>query len=303
MRIDGRNRFCYGFSIHCILVPPPSVSLIKFESGSHWYDCRGKAPAPSHDADLRVARKKLLYPSPTSIDKEEFRNMFLERWSMNQLAEAAGENYKQPHESPEDYAQRLYQLSLEYAKNAADFGSRLHKAIDSYPLYPSDHILHPWMDKFGEWRGANIRNTLSTEEIVYDHDLGVAGTCDFYGEGCGELPEGLIVADWKSQNVKKDDKGRKKPMYYDSWIRQLSFYSVCLAKKAGTFPDQLPTCVSGVFDSNEPERPFIKVWSKQETISGYEDFVIACYRWFKKRGFWPQPSGPFSISCSLRMPS
>jgi len=267
--------------------------MIKFNESCHWYDKLGQ---PQHDADLRVARKQLLHASVTTIDKAEFKNEFLEKWKLNQYAIAAADNPRQAHESAEDYANRLYELSNQYSEKASLFGKAVHAAIEDYPQLPLESSVAPYVEHFGKWYDANFTDRMLSEHIMVDPDIGVAGMGDFKGI---HKSLGLVWVDWKTQNVKKDDKGRKRPMYYDSWLRQLSFYSVCDAKMSGTFPN-FATCISVVIDSNEPCEPFIKVWDKDETKSAYEDFVIAAYRWHKKRNYWPL--GPWTITANVPMP-
>lgn len=221
---------------------------------------------------------------------------------MNELVVAAAQNQRMPHETDEGYCNRIYQISLEKARTAATFGKEIHDAIEHYPQIPMDEKLQGWISEFGQWYDGAIEHPLHQEKIVLDHDLGVAGRCDFIGIGKGQFGGQLVIPDWKTQNVKKDDKGRKKPAFYDSWPRQLAFYAVAFAKETGTFPDNLPICMSVVIDSNEPCPPFVKVWTKEEILSAYQDFVIAAYRWFKRKKYSPQPNGMFSITPSVPMP-
>ncbi len=275
---------------------------VKFDTGAHWYACRDSEPKPQHDADLRIARKQNLYPSVTTILKDEFKNDFLERWKTNELLLAAASTFKQPHENDDQYCQRIYDLSMEKATTAANFGKELHDAIEHYPQLPLGTNLSGWIDKFGKWYEANVEHPIRREAILFDHDLGVAGRCDFIGQGRGQFNGQIILPDWKTQGVKRDDKGRKKPMFYESWPRQLAFYAVAYAKATGTFPQAIPTCVSVVLDSSEADEPFVKVWEKEEIMSAYEDFVIASYRWFKRKKYFPQPQGMFKINPSIQMP-
>lgn len=275
--------------------------MIKFKDGCHWYACRNGDPTPQHDADLRIARKEMLYPSITTVLKEEFRNPGLERYAMNQLVQAASENFKMPHEEPEDYANRIYKLSLEHRDKAGEFGTAVHAAIEDYPQYPLDPTLHPWLDKYAEWHKENVDHVLGKELILFDHAIGLAGTCDNVSVGKGKYSGAIILPDYKTQGVKKDAKGRKKPMFYDSWVRQLAFYAVSYAKSCGTI-GSIPTCLSVVIDSTEPDNPVIKEWDKQEIIDAYEDVVIAAYRYFKSRDYWPQPAGKIYLSSNIESP-
>lgn len=264
--------------------------MIRFESSSHWYHCKGGEPEPKHDADLRVARKLGLYPSPTSIDKDIFKNDFLERWKMNELVIAASQNMILHGETPEDYANRIYDLSLTKSRDASEFGKDLHDTIDGYPQMPMNPDMLPWFDQFGHFYEKNFVDKVSSESIIVDHDLSVAGRGDFIGI---HKVHGLVMADWKTQGVKADSRtGRKKAKFYDSWPRQLAFYSRAYAKSKGIL--EPITCMSVVIDSTEASEPYVKVWTPEEIQSAYEDFCIATYQWFKKRDYWP--NGPKTLS-------
>src|SRR5436190_1523223 len=111
------------------------MALIRSSEGGHWY---GKDGAPRHDADLRVARKQLLYPSVTTIDKAVFKNEFLDKWLRDQILIAAGQNPRMPHQSEKDYAQYIYDISQEKSKAASLFGKAVHDACEHYPDAPAD---------------------------------------------------------------------------------------------------------------------------------------------------------------------
>ncbi len=269
------------------------MSIIKFNESCHWYDKDGQ---PQHDADLRVARKQKLHASVTTIDKAEFKNDFLEKWKMNEMALAASENPRQPHESTESYVNRIYELSLQKSVDAADFGKKVHAAIEDWPQLPLESEVFPFAEAFGKWYEENFSERILAEHVMVDPDIGVAGMGDFKGV---HKVHGKVWADWKTQNVKKDDKGRKKPAFYDSWARQLAFYSITDAKLTGIFPAFHP-CMSVIIDSNEPGEPIVKLWDTDEIKSAYEDFVIAAYRFHKKRNFWPV--GEWKLTANVPMP-
>lgn len=260
------------------------ASLIKFDNSSHWYTKQGE---PQHDADLRVARKSGLYPSVTSIDKAAFPNPSLDRWKTEQLIQACVDNQRQPHEDVEQYAQKIYDISNNKARVAADFGKEIHDAMDNYPNPPPPH-LQRWFDSFSNFYESNIAEKRHSERVLLDHDIGVAGRTDFIGMGLGFL-NGRVLADWKSQDVKVDDKGRKKPAFYESWQRQLAFYAVADAKETGMFP-QIPRCLSVIIDSNEDAQIYTKLWTPEEMIQAYEEFVAGTWLWCRSRGkggYWP----------------
>lgn len=261
------------------------ASIIKFDQGAHWYQRTGEA---KHDANLRDARKLGLYPSVTTIDKEVFRNEFLEKWKLNQIAQAAHDNPKQPHEDLKAYANRIYEVAMEKATNAAAFGGRIHKACENHPQAPEADLL-PWFQKFATWHQENVDSVVFAEKTVLDHDCGIAGRADL----CVILKNGRrTMVDYKSQDVKTVD-GKKKPNFYDAWPRQLSFYAVADGKETGVFP-QVSDCLSLVIDSNPDGEIYPKMWTHEEILSAYEDFQAMAWFFFKKRGYWPvgqwQPS-------------
>lgn len=268
--------------------------MIKFSNSGHWYTKDGK---PSHDSGLREARKLNLYPSVTSVERSVFVNEGLQIWKTNQLVIAASENYRQPHESGEQYAQRIYDLSNEKAKDAAEFGTALHDAIEKYPQMPLDPKLAPWFDKFSKWWDENVDVPIRSESVVVDNDIGVAGRLD----RVVQLKNGRrCVIDFKTQDVKVSESGKKKPAFYDSWPRQLGFYSVCDAKDIHSFP-QIADCMSLVIDSNEGGEIYQKMWDGEEIIDAYRCFVAGCYLYFKGKEFWPsgKPWSPFDGNIPL----
>jgi hypothetical protein len=271
---------------------------INFGDGAHWYACRDGEPRAEHDATLREARKQMLYASPTSIDKQEFVNEFLQKWKTEQVALAAAENPKQAHEDDEAYMNRIYQLSLEKSTTAADFGKEVHAAIEHYPMLPGDPKLVPFLDLFGAWYDANVFTVEASEEILVDHDIGVAGRSDKIVRG---HDGNLYLDDYKTQGVKVDDKGRDRPVFYDSWCRQLSFYSVAYAKKVGIFPN-IPICRSIIINSKQAQPPWVKVWTKEEIAYAYKNFVLATWRFYTRKNYFPMPNGIFQLEFGVPLP-
>jgi hypothetical protein len=261
-------------------------NLIRFSESTHWYTPDGK---PDHDADLRGARKKGLYASPTSIDKAQFVNDFLENWKKEQVVVACLDNPRQPHETPEDYANRVYELSLEKSRSAAEFGNKVHAGIETYPYPAKEPEVQPWIDQFGLWYNENIKESLGSEVVLIDHDIGVAGKCD---KPCVHKIYGRAIVDYKTQGIKPDEKGRKAPVYYPSWLRQLAFYCGADAKRCGMWP-VFPAAISLVIDSTEAAPPYMKVWEPEAVKNAYKVFVVAAWRFYngdaKRKEYWPVP--------------
>jgi len=251
-----------------------------FESNGHFYTQDGN---PAHDADLRRARKENLLRSVTSIDKAQFPNPALDNYKLEQLAKAAFLNPLQPHETIEDYTKRLIEQSWEHRDGAADFGTRLHNAIDKLPEPPPDDLI-AFVDKVTEWQKENIISVIESESVVVDLDIGVAGRKD---QRVLHKVHGIITLDFKTQGVKRDKKtNKKKPGFYESWVRQLGFYESVDAKKEGRYPNFSPG-LSVVIDSSGPSLPYTRVWTAQEMKDGYEEFLIGAYQYYKNREYWP----------------
>ncbi len=254
--------------------------MIKFTESAHWYDKDGK---PQHDADLRVARKQKLFPSVTTVDKIH-PNDFLNQWKMGELATAAFLNPPQPHENCDDYSNRIHEYSLNKSKIAAEFGTELHDVIEHYPQMPMNQDMMGWFNEYGKWHEKNVKETICSEITLVDNDVGVAGRTDrIVLLKTGEL----AVVDYKTQNVKADKKsGKKKPAFYDSHARQLAFYCVAYAKKAGIFP-AIPRAINLIMDSNEVSAPYEKIWTHEEVKDAYQDFLLGTHMWMRKKKYWP----------------
>lgn len=275
------------------------MALIKWgDKSAHWYTKEGKG---QHDADLRVARKEGLYASVTTIDSAMFVNDFLENWKKEQIVIACLENPRQPHENEEEYANRVYEISLTKSRVAAEFGTKIHDAVEHYPEANPTPELAPWVDKFGVWYESNIAEKLSSEITLLDHDLGVAGRTDL--RAIHKL-HGRCIIDYKTQGIKPDDKGRKAPNYYPSWLRQLAFYAGADAKASAQWP-VLPSCISVVIDSTEATAPYMKVWEPEAVKNAYKMFAVAAWMFYagsgKRKAYWPNGT-ELNLSLGVPMP-
>ncbi len=273
--------------------------LVKFADGAHWYQCRNGEATPEHEADLRRARKEFLYASPTSIDKDVRKNHGLERYKTNELLCAAADNPRQPHESREDYAKRIFDLSLEHAKGAAEKGKMVHAVIDAHPKPCAPESIG-WWNQYDLWSKENVLEVLESESILLDHDIGVAGRTD---RVINHRTLGITVIDYKTQEPSFLASGKKKFMVYDTWARQLAFYGAAYAKKIGLFPT-MPRCLSLVMDSkecNSPNDMLVREWTQMEIADAYYDFVCDAHRFYRSRDYWPQQNGRFELTPSVRL--
>jgi hypothetical protein len=274
-------------------------TLFKGSEGSHWYRKDGTA---QHDADLRVARKEMLFPSPTSVDKDQFVNAFLDKWKKEQILIACVENPQWPDEELEDYAKRIEELANTKSRVASEFGTKVHDACENYPDGEPEESIAQFVMHFGDWFNRDIQSVVARETVMLDHEIGVAGKTDMVSM-MRNAEHGRAVVDYKTQGIKYDKKtGKKnKPIFYPSWARQLAFYASCDSKNSGMWPN-MPTCISVVIDSTEPGPVHVKVWDRQEILDAYHDFVIGVNCWCRKRNYWPGSLGQWNVSPTCAMP-
>lgn len=239
---------------------------------AHWYHADGTAQhtvigknGKERATTLRDARKLNLFPSVTGIigiigkpglEFHKIREGILAAITLPRL----------PGEGDDAYAVRAYEDSKAQFVKAGEFGSRIHAAIEAYNLDSSDvptNELLPWLEEYANWRFQNIDRILSAEERIVNLEHGYAGTFDLLAE---HKTYGLVLVDFKTQNVKKD-----KPAFYDTWCWQLAAYRQAKKIKCG--------CLSLVIDSNKPGAPVERLWTEEELVTGWEIFRRANEIW------------------------
>lgn len=246
------------------------------KSSNHWYDVSGSEIISAHDADLRQARKRNLYASPTTVEKSIRANPMLARWLTKEIVRACDENPRFANEELDYYVRRIDGLSGKIAGDASDFGTRLHAVLEEYPSPAADQSLQPYWDAFHPWFQENFSKTLHTEVKLADHRIGICGTCDFIGldhEG------NIVINDYKtSRRADKAD-------FYNSWARQLSFYRRAYSIKMGL--SVLPKCMSTIIDSQNPNRPIHKTWDEEEMEQAEKEFMCHAFLWSVDKNYFP----------------
>jgi hypothetical protein len=117
---------------------PTKTASYATESSGHWYQQDGKLVEQVQQKNgkwakpsLRHARELQLAPGVTTILKEAAAPG-LERWKINQHLLAALTLPRIEGESEESWMSRVYQDAAEHGKQAAEEGTRIHAAIESY---------------------------------------------------------------------------------------------------------------------------------------------------------------------------
>lgn len=205
---------------------------------------------------------------------------------------------KQPDlwESEENWGKRIGETYDELISKGSKFGSEFHEPLERMArgepmgIMPEERI-YPWLKYAEEWFRQNIVSVYAVEAVMVDFETRTAGKTDLIAE---HRYHGLVILDWKTQDVKKRDRetGRPVPVFYDKWCGQLGRYrSSILANPPDTFPAGLDIstakCMNVVFDSREPAEPVEHVWSEDDIRMENAKFVIASQYYELDRGYVP----------------
>ena len=198
--------------------------IARASESQHWYT-RGGNPqytvtakdGTQRNTTLRDARKLDLVPSVTTILNCAAKPG-LEAWKLNQMMLACMTLSKAPDESEESYIERIKTDSKEHAKKAAERGTMIHGALESFY---EGILLAEFMDyQMGVCaemeRIFGNKNWLTERSFAHQ---GFGGKCDLYtkdGDG--------IVVDFKTKEFGPNDKVEG----YDEHLMQLAAYRVGL---------------------------------------------------------------------------
>jgi len=255
------------------------MGLVKFKEGSsHWYlpNKTTGVLEPKHEWTLREARKHGAYPSVTTIEKDIRASRALDWYKAEQLSRAFLSVQRTPGELDESYVERVMAESDTHRDDAADFGTRVHKAIEEWPAPCADPEIAPFYSAFKSWYEEEFEDRLGQEEILCHHGVGVAGRMD---QIAISRKHGLLLVDFKTQGVKVQGK----PNFYSSWCRQLAFYRQCWFEQH----QQLPHCASVIIDKLRPGTPLMHVWTREELDVGWTEFLCTAWLFFSDRAWWP----------------
>lgn len=251
--------------------------FVKDDASAHWYQLMPDGTIKArHEAGLREARKELLFPSPTSIEKDIRANPALNRWIKNEVAKSFVNNPRLDGEPDQSYAERILKIADSSRDLAAIRGTAIHKAIEDGGT--TDLEILPFYEKYREWEAQHVEEVYHSELKMADEKIGVAGTVDRVAQ---LRAYGLAILDFKTQKVKDG-----KASFYDSFPRQLSFYSKAYERKHGI----LPRIMSVVIDSQEANTPQVKLYTPEEQEDAYREFLCHTWLWCNshaKGGYWP----------------
>lgn len=247
-----------------------------FTSGNHWYQVDAKgAIAPAHDIDLREARKINAYPSITTILKER-ANPALDKWKQDELFNAVVDNKRKKGESEDDYRERIATIAQTKGREAAEFGTRLHDALDVFPQITIDSDLAPYIELFAPTYHRHVRQRIASEIMLADTEIGVAGRTDLIAE----TEWGLAIIDYKTSKFKGG-----KASFWPSYRIQLAFYAKAYQKLHNLAKP--PACINVGINSLAPTEPVWKVYTVEEQEAAYAEFLAIAFLWFSTKNYWP----------------
>jgi hypothetical protein len=239
----------------------------------HWYDKDGN---PMHDADLRAARKKGLFPSVTSILKIQ-SNPGLENWKLREAVLSSLTLPRLAGESDQDFARRILEDSGSHARQSADIGNLHHDFAETYYKERKAGLI-PGYSKNSlclvDWIEENLGEGFA-EQSFCNNEYGYAGKIDWTG-WLRQWPDQMGYVDYKTQGIKPGDS----PVFYPSWCQQLAAYS-------GGNPNVLH--ISVVLGSlPENQGLWVRVWKESEVEKGWRIFKHLLAIWMLDRGYDPR---------------
>ncbi len=249
------------------------MKLTSEEPAAHWYAPDG---SPAHGSDLRVARKRGLLPSVTSVLQVKAKPA-LDKWRIEQAILAALTLPRLEGESDQDFAARVVIDMDSQRSRAASVGSAIHKYAETItsvgprdiaPIPPGYEVVCAGLQ---EWINQHL-GIGAAEHTMVNLAHGYAGRIDWVGELDSGQP---AIVDFKTQNVKPSTK----PTFYPEHCYQLSAY-------AG---GQKNVALINVIIGTHPDNPIIeaKRWTQEEAETGWEIFLSLLRVWKLERGYDP----------------
>ena len=249
------------------------TNYIKPESSAHWYTGDGE---PRHDANLRNARKDLLYPSVTTVLTAKSAPG-LEAWKRNETLLASLKLPKEIRDTEDAdlAAQYIIKESMKKVEAASARGTFVHDSIEAMFTGESWDEDNTQLQAVDEWIQSNCLDHKWSEKVLVNKEVGYAGRADTLLD---HQEHGLTLVDFKTQDVKKTPRGKWTPRYYDKFVFQLAAYAECL--------DVQPRLLSLVINNNADE-VYEKLWTEEEALEAMDVFKHIHAVWCHDKKFYP----------------
>lgn len=254
----------------------PSESL-------HWYKKDGSPQysviaknGSERATTLRDARSMKLVPSVTTVIKAA-ASPGLEAWKLNQMMLAALTLPRINGEPEEAFIQRVVADSKQQAKMAAERGTAVHAALESfyqgvmYSAYAEHQVGvdNAIRKRFGgiEWE----------TEKSFAHELGFGGKVDLFSRA-----NNGVVIDFKTKEF--DSKTADTVKAFDEHLMQLAAYRVGLGIPSAT-------CANVFVSVTEPGLVVVHEWQNEDLDRGWKMFQSLLQFWKLKNKFDPSEAG------------
>lgn len=198
--------------------PAVTERLIQADAGSHFYWPDGRPcyevemrtkPGQMRPATVRDARELGLFPSVTTILGMHHRYQ-LEAWKQEQVLQAGIRARAEcaDTDSALEYGRKILEDARTISMQAADFGTRLHAAIEAYLLNPNVGLTkatnqrpyepsYAFLATFSRWAAENNLELEEAERCFANEAERYGGRIDFIGKLRGER----VVIDWQTSRT------------------------------------------------------------------------------------------------------
>ena len=250
--------------------------IVRAQESQHWYTRTGdpaytvkNKEGHQRPTTLRDARKLGLVPSVTTIIKCA-ASPGLEAWKLQQMMLAALTLPRAPEESEESFISRIQTDSKEQAKMAAERGSEVHAALESF--FETRHVTTKFADAVLGTEGEIVKvfgdMEWSTEKSFAMNGFG--GKVDLHSkDGQG------VVIDFKTKEFTSET--MDKAQGFDEHLMQLAAYRVGL---------EIPQarCANVFVSVTQPGLVVIREWTQEDLARGWKMFNSLLEFWYAKSG-------------------
>lgn len=245
---------------------------------AHWYTHKGEAchrlvgkNGKERPTTLRDARKLGLLPSVTGV-LDVLAKPGLDTWKLTQFAAAARDNPEilSTNELPVAIA-RLSELASAETKEAAERGTAIHAAVESYFRGEDfDPACASYVEQVEIWAAENGIEFDQHEVVLTNPDIGYAGTVDALARDSGGR---FCVIDFKTKKTRPGV--AVKP--YETHMAQIAAYFEAANLKELTFPPMLGANV--FLSTTEPGRLDACWYTHSQLVEAYRFFRAAMTVW------------------------
>ena len=250
--------------------------IVRASESQHWYTRTGdpaytvkNKEGHQRPTTLREARKLGLVPSVTTIIKCA-ASPGLEAWKLQQMMLAALTLPRAPEETEESFISRIQADSKEQAKMAAERGSEVHAALESF--FETRHVTTKFSPAVLGTESEIVKVfgdlTWSAEKSFALNGFG--GKVDLHSkDGQG------VVIDFKTKEFTSET--LDKAQGFDEHAMQLAAYRVGL---------EIPQarCANVFVSVTEPGLVVVKEWDQEDLDRGWKMFSSLLEFWYAKSG-------------------